>query len=151
MALVGVCIVWNLEPLASSCQSSHKLIPHIICQFLCAREKTLNEDLFYKGSGASLPHLHTCENKVPFWDKSKFFASHYYLNFFRPDLFILYQMNYFLYIILCLQHFSFVSSYLFWGVFNVELAVSTSHYEVAYKCEIIFSENSLFNIKWISS
>ena len=39
--------------------------------------KTLNEDLFYKGSSANLPRLHTCENKTPFWDKSKFFASHY--------------------------------------------------------------------------
>ena len=31
VALVGVCIVWNLEPLAGGSQSSHKLIPHIIC------------------------------------------------------------------------------------------------------------------------
>ena len=38
-------------------------------------EKTLNEDLFYKGSSANLPRLHTCENKTPFWDKSKVFAS----------------------------------------------------------------------------
>ena len=37
--------------------------------------KTLNEDLFYKGSSANLPRLHTCENKTPFWDKSKPFAS----------------------------------------------------------------------------
>ena len=37
--------------------------------------KTLNEDLFYKGSSANLPRLHTCENKTQFWDKSKFFAS----------------------------------------------------------------------------
>ena len=29
--------------------------------------KTLNEDLFYKGSSANLPRLHTCKNKVPFW------------------------------------------------------------------------------------
>ena len=36
---MGVCIVWNLEPLASGGQSGHKLIPHIICQFLYAREK----------------------------------------------------------------------------------------------------------------
>ena len=28
--------------------------------------KTLNEDLFYKGSSANLPRLHTCENKVNF-------------------------------------------------------------------------------------
>ena len=35
-ALVGVCIVWNLEPLASGGQSSYKLVPHIICQFLYA-------------------------------------------------------------------------------------------------------------------
>ena len=39
--------------------------------------KTPNEDLFYKGSSANLPRLHTCENKTPFWDKSKPFASHY--------------------------------------------------------------------------
>ncbi len=38
--------------------------------------KTLNEDLFYKGSSANLPRLHACENKTPFWDKSKPFASH---------------------------------------------------------------------------
>ena len=41
VALVGVWIVWKLEPLASGGQSSHKLIPHIICQFLCARGKKL--------------------------------------------------------------------------------------------------------------
>ena len=35
-------------------------------------KKTLNEDLFYKGSSASLPRLHTCENKVPFWDFKEF-------------------------------------------------------------------------------
>ena len=35
-------------------------------------KKTLNEDLFYKGSSASLPHLHTCENKVSFWDFKEF-------------------------------------------------------------------------------
>ena len=34
--------------------------------------KTLNEDLLYRGSSANLPHLHTCENKVPFWDFSQF-------------------------------------------------------------------------------
>ena len=37
--------------------------------------KTLNEDIFYKGSSANLPRLHTSENKTPFWDKSKPFAS----------------------------------------------------------------------------
>ena len=42
--------------------------------------KTLNEDLFYRGSSANLPRLHTCENKTPFWDKSKPFASHYSKN-----------------------------------------------------------------------
>ena len=31
--------------------------------------KTLNEDLLYKGSSASLPRLHMCENKTPFLDK----------------------------------------------------------------------------------
>ena len=39
--------------------------------------KTLNEDLFYRGSSANLPRLHTCKNKTPFWDKSKVFASHF--------------------------------------------------------------------------
>ena len=34
--------------------------------------KTLNEDLFYRGSSTNLPRLHTCENKVPFWDFSQF-------------------------------------------------------------------------------
>ena len=34
--------------------------------------KTLNEDLFHRGSSANLPRLHTCENKVPFWDFSQF-------------------------------------------------------------------------------
>ena len=34
--------------------------------------KTLNKDLFYRGSSANLPRLHTCKNKVPFWDFSQF-------------------------------------------------------------------------------
>ena len=40
--------------------------------------KTLNEDLFYRGSSANVPRLHTCENKTPFWDKSKPFASQHH-------------------------------------------------------------------------
>ena len=36
------------------------------------KEKTLNYDLFYEGSSASLPRLHTCEIKVPFWDFKEF-------------------------------------------------------------------------------
>ena len=36
------------------------------------QRKTLNEDLFYRGSSANLPRLHTCENKVPFWDNRQF-------------------------------------------------------------------------------
>ena len=35
--------------------------------------KTLNEDLFYKGSSANLPRLNTCKNKVPFWDFKEFY------------------------------------------------------------------------------
>ena len=35
-------------------------------------KKTLNEDLFYKGSSANLPRLHTCKNKVRFWDFKEF-------------------------------------------------------------------------------
>ena len=35
-------------------------------------KKTLNEDLFYKGSSANLPRLHMCKNKVPFWDFKEF-------------------------------------------------------------------------------
>ena len=35
-------------------------------------KKTLNEDLFYKGSSANLLRLHTCKNKVPFWDFKEF-------------------------------------------------------------------------------
>ena len=34
--------------------------------------KTLSEDLFYRGSSSNLPRLHTCKNKVPFWDFSQF-------------------------------------------------------------------------------
>ena len=49
VALVGVCIVWNLEPLASGGQSSHKLIPHIICQFLYAWEKNSERGLVLQG------------------------------------------------------------------------------------------------------
>ena len=49
MALVGVCIVWNLEPLASGGQSSPKLIPHILCQFLCARGKNSERGLILQG------------------------------------------------------------------------------------------------------
>ena len=37
-----------------------------------SEKKTLNEDLFYKGSSANLPRLHTCENKIPFWDFKEF-------------------------------------------------------------------------------
>ena len=39
--------------------------------------KTLNEDLFYRGSSANLPRLHTCKNKVPFWDFSQFAVTLY--------------------------------------------------------------------------
>ena len=47
-------------------------------------KKTLNEDLFYKGSSANLPHLHTCKNKVPFWDFSQFAVTiQYRYNLFR--------------------------------------------------------------------
>ena len=49
VVLVGVCIVWNLEPLASGGQSSPKLIPHIICQFLCARGKNSEWGLILQG------------------------------------------------------------------------------------------------------
>ena len=35
-------------------------------------KKTLNEDLFYKGSSANLPRLHMCENKIPSWDFKEF-------------------------------------------------------------------------------
>ena len=48
-ALVGVCIVWNLEPLSSSGQSGHELIHHIICQFLYAREKNSERGLILQG------------------------------------------------------------------------------------------------------
>ena len=46
---MGVWIVWNLEPLASSGQSSPKLIPHIICQFLYAWEKNSERGLILQG------------------------------------------------------------------------------------------------------
>ena len=49
VALVGVCIEWNLEPLASGGQSSPKLIPHIICQFLYAWEKNSERGLILQG------------------------------------------------------------------------------------------------------
>ena len=68
--LVGVWIVWNLEPLASGGQSSPKLIPHIICQFLYAWEKNSERGLILEG--INLPRLHTGKNKVPFWDFSQF-------------------------------------------------------------------------------
>ena len=55
-------------------------------------KKTLNEDLFYKGSSASLPRLHTCENKAPFWDKSKFFASQNHYTVFKQMIDI--KLNY---------------------------------------------------------
>ena len=32
--------------------------------------RTLNRTYFCRGSSANLPCLHTCENKVPFWDFS---------------------------------------------------------------------------------
>ena len=34
--------------------------------------KTLNRTYFCRGSSANLPRLHTCENKVPFWDFRQF-------------------------------------------------------------------------------
>ena len=40
-------------------------------------KKTLNEDLFYKGLSANLPRLHTCKNKVPFWDSKEFAVTKY--------------------------------------------------------------------------
>ena len=46
---MGVCILWNLEPLASGGQSGHKLIPHIICQFLYAWEKNSERGLILQG------------------------------------------------------------------------------------------------------
>ena len=49
MALVGVWIVWNLEPLASGCQSGPKLIPHVICQVLHAWEKNSERGLILEG------------------------------------------------------------------------------------------------------
>ena len=52
-----------------------------------SERKTLNEDLFYKESRDNLPRLYTCENKTPFWDKSKFFASHTLLIGARPDFY----------------------------------------------------------------
>ena len=39
-------------------------------------KKILNEDLFYKGSSANLPRLHTSENKVPFVDFKEFAVTH---------------------------------------------------------------------------
>ena len=45
VALVGVWIVWNLEPLASGGQSGPKLIPHVICQVLYAWEKNSERGL----------------------------------------------------------------------------------------------------------
>ena len=42
-------------------------------------KKTLNEDLFYKGSSASLPRLHMCKNKVPFWDFKEFAVTQLHL------------------------------------------------------------------------
>ena len=44
-------------------------MPVLICP---EKKKTLNEDLFYEGSSANLPRLHTCENKIPFWDFKEF-------------------------------------------------------------------------------
>ena len=34
--------------------------------------RTLNRTYFCRGSSANLPRLHTCENKVPFWDYRQF-------------------------------------------------------------------------------
>ena len=48
-ALVGVCIVWNFEPLASGGQCGHKLISHIICRFLYARENNSERGLIIRG------------------------------------------------------------------------------------------------------
>ena len=50
-------------------------------------KKTLNEDLFYKGSSANLPRLHTCKNNVPFWEFSQF-AVTIYIYFFLSSTFL---------------------------------------------------------------
>ena len=79
-ALVGVCIVWKLEPLASGGQSIPKLIPHIICQFLYAWEKNSERGLILQGikcQPAPFWDKTSFWDKTPFWDKSKFFASHF--------------------------------------------------------------------------
>ena len=45
--------------------------------------RTLNRTYFCRGSSANLPRLHTCKNKVPFWDYKQFAVTehklgHYY-------------------------------------------------------------------------
>ena len=65
--LVGVWIVWNLEPLASSGQSSPKLIPHVICQFLYAWEKSSERGLILEGIKCQLaPSSHVRKIKSCF-------------------------------------------------------------------------------------
>ena len=54
--------------------------------------KTLNEDLFYRGSSANLPRLHTCKNKVPFWDFRQFAVTHVYFEMFHGT-FLLFHIH----------------------------------------------------------
>ena len=54
------------------------------------KRKTLNEDLFYRGSSANLPRLHTCENKVPFWDFSQFLVT-LQTNPFSANMYLIYR------------------------------------------------------------
>ena len=73
VALVGVCIVWNLEPLASGGQSSPKLIPHIICQFLYAWENNSERGLILQGIKCQpAPSSYVRKYKVPFGDFKEF-------------------------------------------------------------------------------
>ena len=48
--------------------------------------KTLNEDLFPRGSSANLPRLHRCENEVLFWDFSQFAVTLYTLIKIIPEV-----------------------------------------------------------------
>ena len=72
--------------------------------------KTLNEDLFYRGSSANLPRLHMCENKVPFWDFSQFAVTMSWLSLFFPSFLFSFCSFFLLYSSFLPFHFPFLLS-----------------------------------------
>ena len=81
--------------------------------------KTLNEDLFYKGSSANLPRLRTHENKVPFWDFNQFAVTLY--------MYILYVC-----VCVCVCVFVYLPKYLSLTLLSRLVLIYLSHFVSLY-------------------